>query len=100
MRPPFADAGLGADAAALAPAASSGLQLVKVSRARKEATIDGRTVRVGEKVGDATLREVTDSSVTLVGPDGERNVLRLYPDADKKVASRARVAMGGKKDRQ
>ena len=87
MRPPTAAGDPGGQATA-APSAATGLQLVRISRARKEATIDGRTLRLGEKLGDATLIEVTDVTATLRSADGDRIVLHMFPDADKRAPGR------------
>lgn len=49
---------------------------------RANAVIDGQLLRVGEKLGEATLVRVTESSATLDGPAG-RETLYLTPDVTK-----------------
>lgn len=56
-----------------------GLQSVIISKSRRAAIIDGETVELRGKHGDATLIEVTESSVVLQGAQG-RQVLTLFPD--------------------
>lgn len=93
MRPPSFGQSLAArpgpqtsdpNAVSTPPAPPPNVQLVKLSPNRKEATIDGRTVRVGQKVGDATLIDVSDSTVVLRSAAGERITLRLFPDSVKR----------------
>ncbi len=55
-----------------------GLQSIIVSPQRRAAVIDGVTVALGEKIGDATLVEVRGNSVVLQGPQGKR-VMELFP---------------------
>ncbi len=57
---------------------STGLQSIIISRHRRAAIIDGETVELGGKHGDARLIEVTESSVVLKGAQG-RQVLTLFP---------------------
>jgi MSHA biogenesis protein MshK len=57
----------------------SGLQSVIISPTRRAAIINGHTVVLGSKVGDAKLVEISESSVVLQGPQGRR-VLALFPE--------------------
>ena len=61
----------------------SGLQSVIISPARRAAIINGQTVELGAKQGDAKLVEVSESGVILQGPQGRR-VLALFPGVDMK----------------
>jgi len=72
-----------------APAQRSGLQVVITSPGRNLALIDGVVVPLGAAVKDATLASVSDSVVVL-RKNGERNVLLMHPDIDKKPARRER----------
>lgn len=73
--------------AAVAPAAGgapeenqpSGLQSIIISKTRRAAIIDGETVELGGKHGDARLIEVNEGSVVLKSAKG-RQVLTLFPD--------------------
>lgn len=56
----------------------SGLQSVIISNKRRAAIIDGETVELGEKHGDARLIEVNETGVVLRGAQG-RQVLTLFP---------------------
>lgn len=57
----------------------SGLQSVIISKTRRAAIIDGETVELGGKHGDARLIEVNEGSVVLKSAKG-RQVLTLFPD--------------------
>ena len=57
----------------------SGLQSIIISKTRRAAIIDGETVELRGKHGDATLIEVSENSVVLQGAQG-RQVLTLFPD--------------------
>ena len=54
---------------------------------RRSAVIDGQILRVGEKLGDAKLVNVNETSVVLSGPAG-RETLYLIPDVNKTHAVR------------
>jgi MSHA biogenesis protein MshK len=75
-------------AAANAEAQPAGLQSILISKDRRAAIIDGETVELGGKHGDAKLIEVNEGSVVLSNLQG-RKVLTLFPDVKitgKKVA--------------
>src|SRR5574340_1156975 len=57
----------------------SGLQSTIVSKSRRAAIIDGKTVELGAKHGNARLIEVNEGSVVLQGAQ-TRQVLTLFPD--------------------
>jgi hypothetical protein len=81
-----------ADAPSAGAATGAGgpaLQVVITSPQRKLAVIDGAVVPVGAPVKGATLDAVSDS-VAVLRKDGERNVLLMHPDVDKKPARRER----------
>lgn len=80
MRPPAATA---ADAGETRGEAAARLQSVLISRGRKVAVIDGRSVRLGERVGDATVVAISPSEVTLQR-GAERQTLKLLPGIEKK----------------
>lgn len=84
MRPPNATAG-----AHGAPVAS-GLRAVITSPGRKLAVIDGAVVPLGAPVRDATLTGVSDS-LAVLQKNGERDVLLMHPNIDKKPARPARA---------
>lgn len=58
---------------------ASGLRSIIISKTRRAAIIDGETIELGKKHGDARLVEVNEGSVVLRGPQG-RQVLTLFPD--------------------
>ncbi len=64
---------------ALAPRGGSPLQSTLVSTADRRAVIEGRTYRVGEKVGAETLVAIRPYEVVLRKPDGAERVLRMLP---------------------
>ena len=82
LQDPMRPAGARAAGAAAASAAS-GLQVVITSPGRKLAVIDGAVVPLGAAVRDGTLAGVSDSGAVL-GKNGERNVLLMHPNIDKR----------------
>ncbi|HXU92166.1 MAG TPA: hypothetical protein VFP33_00770 [Gallionella sp.] len=77
-RPPAAIMAPSAAGTGAEEGASTGLQSVIISGHRRAAIIDGQTVELGGKHGDARLIEVNEGSVVLQGPQG-RQVLKLFP---------------------
>lgn len=65
--------------APIAGSPPTGLQSIIISQSRRAAIIDGETVELGGKHGDATLIEVGENGVVLQGAQG-RQVLTLFPD--------------------
>jgi len=59
------------------------LQSVLIAPGRSEAIISGRTVRLGEKFGDARLVRIAESEVTLRN-GSEVQTLKLFPDIEKR----------------
>ena len=79
-RPPAMIAGTGAATGRWsAESRSSGLQSTIISESRRAAIIDGKTVELGEKHGNAWLTEVNEGSVVLKTAQ-TRRVLTLFPD--------------------
>jgi hypothetical protein len=87
MQPPGASADVGA--APAGAARHSGLQVVITSPRRSLALIDGQVVPLGSTVRGATLASVSDS-VVILRKNGERDVLLMHPEIDKKPAKRER----------
>lgn len=68
-----------ADAEALAEQnQTQGLRLIIIQKNRRAAIIDGKTIELGGKVGDARLVEVYEGSVVLQGAHGKQ-VMTLFP---------------------
>lgn len=62
------------------------LQSVLISSRRREAIISGQTVKVGDKVGDATVHRIAEDHVVLRhGKD--LKTLRLFPNIEKRSTS-------------
>ncbi|MBI5626033.1 MAG: hypothetical protein HY935_02345 [Nitrosomonadales bacterium] len=79
-RPPASLATLGAAPGHGATGSQpSGLQSTIISGSRRAAIIDGKTVELGAKHGNARLIEVNEGSVVLRG-EQTRRVLTLFPD--------------------
>jgi len=55
------------------------LQSIIISKTRRAAIIDGETVELGGKHGDAKLIEVNEGSIVLLSAEG-RQVMALFPD--------------------
>jgi MSHA biogenesis protein MshK len=62
---------------------SSRLQSVLISPGRKLAVIDGRTVTLGERVGDARVVAIAPAQVILQR-GAEYQTLKLHPGIEKK----------------
>lgn len=85
MRPPgVAPAG----AAGRGAVPASGLQAVINSPGRKLALIDGAVVPLGATVREGTLAGVSDS-VAVLNKNGERGVLLMHPNIDKRPSRAA-----------
>lgn len=69
-----------------APAVRKGLLSVVMSPSRCAAIIDGKTIALGEKYGDATIVEITARGVVLQGAHGRRN-MELFPGVALKVTA-------------
>ncbi|MGH8739596.1 MAG: MSHA biogenesis protein MshK [Burkholderiales bacterium] len=65
-----------------AAAPASRLQSVLISPGRKLAVIDGRTVALGERVGDATVYAIAPNEVTLQKGAGYQT-LKLFEGIEK-----------------
>lgn len=62
------------------------LQSVLISKGRKMAVISGKTVRLGEKFGDARLVRITESEAVLKsGKDVQ--TLKLLPEIEKRLVN-------------
>jgi len=69
---------LGGRAGTFEPAVSSShAQVVIVSKDRRHATINGRTVSLGGRYGNATLVRVSDEELVLQRPEGTETI-KLY----------------------
>ena len=66
------------------------MQAVITSPSRSLALIDGVVVPLGASVKDATLSSVSDSLVVVLRKNGERDVLLMHPEIDKRPARRER----------
>ncbi|MDD5384994.1 MAG: hypothetical protein PHG89_08960 [Gallionella sp.] len=66
----------------------AGLQSIIISKTRRAAIIDGETVELGGKHGDAKLIEVNEGSVVLRSAQG-RQVMTLFPDV--KIADKQEI---------
>jgi MSHA biogenesis protein MshK len=71
------------------PADASGgglvLQSVLIAPNRRSAIIGGRTLSIGDRLGDFTLVRVSEGEVQLRGPEGSRT-LKLFPAVTKRLA--------------
>lgn len=64
---------------------------------KPNAVIDGKVVRLGDKIGDSRLVGVTETEVELAGPAG-KETLYLTPDAVKKKLVSQKTARQRKKE--
>ncbi|WP_292934458.1 hypothetical protein [Noviherbaspirillum sp.] len=58
------------------------LQSILISPHRAEAIINGQTVKVGDKVGDAKVVKITESEV-LLSSGKDLKALKLFPNIEK-----------------
>jgi MSHA biogenesis protein MshK len=76
---PYAsETGLDVAASAVSAPKKEGLQSIIISPRHRAAIINGETVALGGKIGDATLVEVRENSVVLQSAQGKR-VMELFP---------------------
>lgn len=79
-RPPAGSVTAGEETAS---AARPILQSVLISPKRMEAIVSGKTVRVGDRVGEARVVRIAENEIILrIGKDLE--VLKLFPDIEKR----------------
>ena len=84
-RPP-ASLGLAQEGANAAPATGPVLQSVLISPGRMVAIISGKTVRLGEKFGEARVVKITESEV-LLSSGTDLQTLKLFPGIEKRLSS-------------
>jgi MSHA biogenesis protein MshK len=91
-RPPAEiGAGTGSSIASRSPPPTmKGLLSVIISPSRCAAIIDGKTIKLGGKYGNATLVEITPKGVLLRGANGIRN-MGLFPGVGVKVITQDAV---------
>jgi MSHA biogenesis protein MshK len=65
-----------------ASAGASPAQVVVISSDRRQATINGRTVALGGRYGNATLVRISDEEIVLQKPDSTE-VIRLYSSVNR-----------------
>ncbi len=87
----------GAADTAPAEAAPRGLQTIIISPQYRGAIINGESVRLGGKVGDARLVEIGESSVVLQNAQGRR-VLELFPKVNIKMNEAAQQNGGAQEN--
>ena len=92
---------LGGTADAYEPAASSpAAQVVIISRDRRQVTINGRTVNLGERYGNATVVRITDEEIVLQRPEATETI-KLYSSVQRKKRSpAARTDTAGKQEEE
>jgi MSHA biogenesis protein MshK len=82
------------DARASAPARLSSPPVVILSGDRSRVTINGQTVLLGGRIGDARVTRISDTEVVLQSATGTETI-RLYGAIDKKaIAARPTVSTG------
>lgn len=66
----------------------AGLQSIIISKTRRAAIIDGETVELGGKYGDAKLIAINEGGIVLYGAQG-RQTMTLFPDVKMTMVKRA-----------
>jgi MSHA biogenesis protein MshK len=75
---------LGGSADGYEPAASSSpAQVVIISKDRRQVTINGRTVSLGERYGNATVVRITDEEIVLQRPEATETI-KLYSSVQRR----------------
>jgi len=64
-------------------ASSSPAQVVVISRDRRQVTINGRTVNLGERYGNATVVRITDEEIVLQRSEATETI-KLYSSVQRK----------------
>ena len=92
---------LGGAAGTFEPAVSSSpAQVVIVSKDRHQATINGRTVSLGGRYGDATLVRISDEEIVLQRPEATETI-KLYSSVQRKRHwPAARADRGGEREEE
>jgi MSHA biogenesis protein MshK len=80
MRPP-ALGGFGPAGASTGPV----VDMIVIAPERRYAVIDGQTVTQGSRLGDARVVRIAETEVTLRSAAGNTRVLKLLPQAEKRV---------------
>jgi MSHA biogenesis protein MshK len=70
------------------------LQSVLISPERRLAIINGKTLKQGEKFGNATVTKITETEVVLQNGK-DKQTLKLFPDIQKRIASDAGSGKAG-----
>jgi MSHA biogenesis protein MshK len=85
-RPPRELLGGGLAESQLASPGNSPAQVIIISKNRRQATINGRTVNLGERYGNATLVGISDEQIVLRKPESTE-VIRLYSSVNRRMRS-------------
>lgn len=67
------------------------LQSVRVSEGRYTAVIDGQTVKVGDRFGEARVQRIRETEVVLKSGNSLQT-LKLFPDVEKRPAANSQRA--------
>jgi hypothetical protein len=70
--------------------AAATVQAIKYGPKYQAAVINGQEVPLGGRYGDAKVTAITPTEVVL-STGKEKQVLKLFPDAEKKVAASAQI---------
>ena len=83
-----------------AEASSSPAQVVVISKDRRQVTINGRTVKLGEHYGNATVVKITDEEIVLQRPEATETI-KLYSSVHRKRHwPAARADNAGKQEKE
>ena len=75
---------IGGSAGAYEPEGSSSpAQVVIISKDRRQVTINGRTVNLGERYGNATVVRISDEEIVLQRPEATETI-RLYSSVQRR----------------
>jgi len=78
----------------------SPVQVVIISKDRRQATINGRTVNLGERYGNATVVGISDEEIVLQRPEATE-IVKLYSSVQRKKHWRTvRTDAAGKQEEE
>lgn len=72
------------------PSATASVQAIKYGPMYQAVVINGQEIPLGGRYGDAKVVAITSTEVVL-RTGKEKQVLKLFPDAEKKVAASAQI---------
>lgn len=96
-RPPQAPVIAPGQASAPAPVSLGALTAIRIGDSLRSATIGGKRVKVGERIGESTVRAIRPSEVVLATPSGAQ-VLKLFPGVHQQASAARNNSLAAARD--